>query len=57
MRVEVDISGTGQWVTCRSFDVPAGKEVKHNFSEAFAAYWVRVVASRDCTATAQLLYE
>jgi hypothetical protein len=57
MRVEVDISGTGQWVTCRSFDVPAGKEVKHNFPEAFAAYWVRVVASRDCTATAQFLYE
>jgi hypothetical protein len=57
MRVEADISGTGQWASYRSFDVPAGKEVKHNFSEAFAAYWVRVVASRDCTATAQLLYE
>ncbi|MBI5687246.1 MAG: hypothetical protein HZC54_19405 [Verrucomicrobia bacterium] len=56
MRVEVDISGTGQWVTYRSFDVPAGKKLKHTFPAEFAAYWVRVVANRDAKATAAFIY-
>jgi hypothetical protein len=56
MRVEVDISGTGQWVTYRAFDVPAGKEVKHTFPAEFAAYWVRLIASRDAKATALFTY-
>jgi hypothetical protein len=56
MRVEVDISGTGQWVAYRAFDVPAGKELKHVFPEAFAAYWVRVVSNRNAKATAVFNY-
>lgn len=55
--VEIDISGTGQWVTYQSFDVQAGKPVEHTFPDAFAAYWVRVKAGADCVATAQLIYE
>jgi hypothetical protein len=57
MRVEVDISGSGDWVTYREFDVPAGKPVDHRFPAAFGAYWVRVVANKDATATAQFTYE
>ncbi|MFA6564901.1 MAG: hypothetical protein WCV00_23550 [Verrucomicrobiia bacterium] len=56
MRVEVDISGTGQWVSYRAFDVPAGKEVNHTFPAEFAAYWVRLIANRDVKATASFTY-
>jgi hypothetical protein len=57
MRIEVDITGNGQWVTYRSFDVPAGETLRHAFPTAFAAYWVRCVAGSDCKATAVLTYE
>jgi len=57
MRVEVDIDGNGTWQTYKTFDVPAGKTVKHRFPDAFGVYWVRAVASQDTVATAQLLYE
>lgn len=33
-----------------------GATVKHTFPEAFHAYWLRVVAERDCRATTQLEY-
>lgn len=57
MRVEVDITGTGQWVAYRAFEVGAGTDVRHEFPAAFSAYWVRVVADKDCSATAWLVYE
>jgi hypothetical protein len=57
MRVEVDITGTGQWVAYRAFEVGAGTDVRHEFPAAFSAYWVRVVADKDCAATAWLVYE
>ncbi|HEX8911592.1 MAG TPA: hypothetical protein VF796_04475, partial [Humisphaera sp.] len=56
VRVEVDLTGTGTWAPYQSFTVPAGKPVEHEFPAAFNAYWVRVVADKDCTATAQLEY-
>ena len=57
MRVEVDITGSGQWMPYRSFPVTAGTTTQHEFPAAFQAYWVRVVADQDCSATAQLRYE
>ena len=57
MRVEVDVTGDGLWVAYRSFDVPSGQTVLHEFPAAFQAYWVRVAADKDCTATAWLQYE
>jgi len=57
MRVEVDITGAGSWVGYRKFEVKPGKAVEHVFPEGFSAYWVRVVASADTTATAQFTYE
>ncbi len=56
-RVEVDFAGIGSWATYRDFIVPAGKSIEHKFPETFGAYWVRVVADHDSTATAQLVYE
>jgi len=57
VRVEVDITGTGDWVHYRTFEVGAGVESEHEFPDGFAAYWVRVVAEKDCRATARLVYE
>jgi hypothetical protein len=56
IRVEVDPTGTGVWQPYRTFAVKPGATVKHTFPKAFHAYWVRVVADRDCRATAQLEY-
>jgi hypothetical protein len=57
IRVEVDLTGTGKWVEYGSLDVPAGKEITHRFPDAYQAYWLRVTADRDATATAWLAYE
>ena len=56
LRVEVDLSGTGQWVTYREFEVSAGKKLEHTFPAAYQAYWLRVVADTPTTATAWLTY-
>lgn len=55
--VEVDITGRGDWVAYRTFDVPAGETLSHKFKPAFGGYWLRCQASKDCHATAQLVYE
>lgn len=57
IRIEIDITGNGDWATYKSFNVPAGKTVTHVFPDAFAAYWVRAVATTDARATATLTYE
>jgi hypothetical protein len=54
--VQVDLTGDGLWVTYRSIDVPPNQTIKHNFPEAFTAYWLRAIAAKDCSATAQLVY-
>ena len=56
-RVEVDLTGTGQWVNYRFFDVPAGQSLEHAFPAAYQAYWLRVVAESATTATAWLEYK
>jgi len=57
IRVEADITGTGQWVTYREFNVKPGRPLEHRFPDAFAAYWVRVVAIKETTATATFIYQ
>jgi len=56
IRLEVDIDGTGNWVSAGDFTLKAGQTVRHVFPTAFSAYWVRVSADADCTATAQFIY-
>ena len=56
-RVEVDLTGTGQWVNYRSFDVAAGQALAHAFPAAYQAYWLRVVAESATTATVWLDYK
>ncbi len=57
MRLEVDITGSGDWVSYRSFQVAPKQILEDEFPASFGAYWLRVVADRDCTATAWLTYE
>jgi len=57
IRVEIDLTGDGVWMPYKSFDVAPGVKVEHQFPAAFQAAWVRFVADKDCTATAELRYE
>lgn len=54
--IEVDILGHGAWKAYKTVDVEPGGYVPHVFPEGFSAHWVRVIASADCVATAQLHY-
>ncbi len=56
-RVEVDISGTGTWQVFQTVKVPQSKTERMDFPAEFQAYWVRLVADRDCAATADFAYE
>jgi len=55
--VEVDFVRNGKWCTYDAIEVPAGRTVTHEFPNGYSAHWVRVTAHRDCTATAQFVYE
>ena len=56
MTLEVDVTGTGTWYAYGTFDVPRGESIRHEFPDAFAAYWVRAVADADCRATVRFTY-
>jgi hypothetical protein len=55
--VQVDFYASGQWHEYRRITVPPGETVAHVFPDGYSAHWVRIVAERSCTATAQLRYE
>jgi hypothetical protein len=57
VRVEVDLTGTGLWRAWQTLAVAPGKATEHRFPAAFSAYWVRVAADCDCTASAIFRYE
>lgn len=57
IRVEGDITGTGDWVTYDEFRVGAGETVEHSFPASYGAYWLRCVSEKAATVTAQLRYE
>jgi hypothetical protein len=54
--LEVDFYADGQWHAYQHFTVEPGKSLVHQFPQGYAAHWLRVKASADCTATAQLEY-
>ena len=57
LRVEVDLTGAGKWVEYATFDVPPGEPLEHRFAAGYQAYWLRVSADADTTATAWLKYD
>ncbi|QDU38535.1 hypothetical protein Mal4_28640 [Maioricimonas rarisocia] len=54
--VEVDVTGTGKWHRFTQIDVPAGELATYRFPADFNAYWVRLISSRDVSATARFEY-
>ena len=56
-RVELDLTGTGLWVTWQHREVSPGEQARLEFEPAVQARWLRVTASDACTATAWLQYE
>jgi hypothetical protein len=54
--LEVDFYADGQWQAYQHLTVEPGKPLVHQFPQGYAAHWLRVKASADCTATAQLEY-
>jgi hypothetical protein len=56
-RIQADFTGTGQWAEVTRLEVPAGRPLGHRFPDAFSAYWLRLVAEQDATATATFIYE
>ena len=56
-RVEADFTGTGNWAEVTELTVRAGKPLEYRFPDAFGAYWLRLVADKDTTATALFTYE
>jgi len=57
MTVEIDLTGTGLWKAYATFEVNPDETVEHRFPDAFQAYWVRLSADTDVTATAMFTYD
>jgi hypothetical protein len=54
--LEADLCGDGRWTVLNDFVVPSGETVRHHFSRAWSAYWVRLRSDTPCTASAQFTY-
>ncbi|HRH96322.1 MAG TPA: hypothetical protein PLB55_10335 [Prosthecobacter sp.] len=55
--IELDLTGTGMWVTYQQREVSPGEATSLTFEPAVQARWIRVTTDAECTATAQLKYE
>ncbi|MBL9176864.1 MAG: hypothetical protein JNM65_02310 [Verrucomicrobiaceae bacterium] len=55
--IELDLTGTGLWVTHKHHEVSPGEETALAFDPAVQARWLRLTADKACAATAQLKYE
>ncbi len=54
LQVNTDLTG---WHTYKTFRVPAGQTVRHEFPEGYNAHWIRAIADKNCTATVWMKYE
>jgi len=59
IRVEADFTGTGAWAPALEsmLRVKPNETLEYTFSDAFSAYWIRLVSDQDATATAIFTYE
>jgi hypothetical protein len=55
--IELDLTGTGLWVTYQHREISPGESTSLTFEPAVQARWLRVTADKACSATAQLKYE
>jgi len=54
---QVDLTGTGNWVNYKTFNLKPGQVTKHKFPIEFQAYWIRFTSNKDTKASAQLKYQ
>jgi len=54
LEVDFDLSGYHNYKT---FTIPAGKTITHEFPSGFSAHWVRAVSDKDCNATVWFSYQ
>ena len=55
--IEADFTGTGTWSHVATVNVMPRATAQHKFPDAFGAYWLRVTASADTTATAEFEFD
>ncbi len=55
-KVELDVTGEGDWVVYQSFRLKGGEVLNHEFPDSCQAYWVRISSSADTTASARFEY-
>jgi hypothetical protein len=55
--LELDLTGSGNWVQTQSFTVAPGATLRYAFPAASHAHWLRLIAGTACRATATLTYE
>jgi hypothetical protein len=55
--IELDLTGTGLWVTWQRLDVFPNAPINLTFEPAIQARWLRVTTDKSCAATAWLKYE
>ncbi|MFO0869991.1 MAG: hypothetical protein U0935_13745 [Pirellulales bacterium] len=56
-QIELDLSGTGLWISYSTAEVAPGQLFTLSFPPAIQARWLRVTTDQDCRATAQLTYD
>lgn len=54
--IEADANGDGHWTKVNSITVPAHGYASHIFASGLSAVWLRLVANRNCKATAYFHY-
>jgi hypothetical protein len=54
--IEIDSAGDGTWQTHKVVKVGPGGYAHYEFPQALDARWVRVMAGKECTATAHFVY-
>lgn len=54
--IEIDFMGTQEWQPYLDIDIAPGGYAHHIFPAGFSAHWVRLVADRATTMTAQFVY-
>ncbi len=57
VKVELDLTGTGMWVTYQEAHLAEGTALNLEFEPEVQARWLRVTADAECLATVQLRYE
>lgn len=57
MRIEIDPSGSGEWLVYQTIAVEPSVKQQYDFPAAFDAAWVRIVTDVDCSATASFIYQ